>query len=64
MPKNGFKSITVSDDVYAELEAAYKKHERTLWQHGISSKSGFFTWLAFQSLKKLEPPALLWDSSK
>ena len=61
MPKDGFKSITVSDDVYAELEAAYKcrEHERTLWQHGISSKSGFFTWLAFQSLKKLETSCLV-----
>lgn len=42
MPENGYKSITVKQDVYDYLMAEYKRQKKDwLTKHGISSFSGY-----------------------
>ena len=43
MPKNGFKSITVSGPVYDGLFDVYSKNKKVLARNGIRSFSGYMT---------------------
>ena len=63
MPKKGFKSVTVSEDIYDQLAAVFKENRAILAQHGVLSMAGFFSWLAFRSLKNFKEPEVVWDSS-
>ena len=45
MPKEGFKSITVKDHVYDRCLNYYIKHSAGLSYIGVSSFSGFMTWV-------------------
>ena len=50
MPKKGFKSITVADNIYDRLYKHYESHREELTVHGIFSFSGYVTNLLFQSI--------------
>ena len=43
MPKPGFKSITVSENVYKKFFEVYEKNKKELELKGITSFSGYFT---------------------
>ena len=43
MPKSGFKSITVSENVYKKFFEVYEKRKKGLELKGISSFSGYLT---------------------
>ena len=43
MPKSGFKSITVSENVYKKFFEIYEKRKKGLELKGISSFSGYLT---------------------
>jgi hypothetical protein len=43
MPKPGYKSITVSDNVYKKFFEVYEKNKKGLELKGISSFSGYLT---------------------
>ena len=45
MPKNGFRSITVKDNVYNRCEDFYKEHREGLSYVGVNSFSGFMSWI-------------------
>ena len=45
MPKQGYKSITVSDVVYEYFEQIYRKNKMVLALQGINSFSGFCVWI-------------------
>ena len=45
MPKQGYKSITVSDVVYEYFEQIYRKNKTVLALQGINSFSGFCVWI-------------------
>lgn len=48
MPKEGFKSITVSDDVYAQVEEDYRSKIKHLRKMGINSFAGYCTQILLQ----------------
>lgn len=43
MPKPGFKSITVSENVYRKFYSSYEKSKKDLELKGITSFSGYLT---------------------
>jgi len=51
MPKPGYKSITVMQDIYDELYADYAKIRTDLYLEGITSFSGYVTQLLFLQSK-------------
>lgn len=53
MPKAGFKSMTVSEDVYNELQKSYNVLKPTLSLLGINSFSAFVT---FSTRKLFKDP--------
>ena len=50
MPKEGFKSITMSETVYGQFSNAYKKQKGILNTKGIRSLSGFVSHLIGDAL--------------
>lgn len=57
MPKDGFKSITLKNEVYEHLQAQYEKIKGPLAICGINSFSGFITY----SLNKLYSDEAIFD---
>jgi len=45
MPKTGFKSITLSAEVYYKFQRIYKKNKLDLKMRGITSFAGYITYL-------------------
>ena len=45
MPKSGFSSITVRDNIYDNLRDIWVRHEKRFNLHGVSSMSAFTTLL-------------------
>jgi len=45
MPKQGFRSITVRDNVYKHCQDFYEEHREGLSYVGVTSFSGFMTWI-------------------
>lgn len=45
MPKKGFKSITISENIYARFNADYLKSRDGLTGRGINSLSGYMSYL-------------------
>ena len=52
MPKAGFKSITVSEDVYDKFYDVFEKNKTELTMKGINSFSGYVTYMLEQTMQK------------
>ncbi|HEX9845228.1 MAG TPA: hypothetical protein VGA92_02040 [Candidatus Nitrosotenuis sp.] len=52
MPKAGFKSITVSEDVYDKFFDVFEKNKPELMMKGINSFSGYVTYMLEQTMQK------------
>ena len=58
MPKPGFKSITVSENVYGRFFNAFLKNKKELEFKGITSFSGYLTSMMEEIMKKYEANGL------
>lgn len=54
MPKKGYKSITIRDELYEELWNKYNEEKDTLLRQGITSFSGYVTRFLYTALEKNE----------
>ncbi|MDP3780753.1 MAG: hypothetical protein AABW55_02850 [Thermoproteota archaeon] len=52
MPKEGFKSITVSDTVYDRYYEIYQKNKQELTMKGVNSFAGYITYMLEQTMQK------------
>jgi len=52
MPRKGFKSITVREEVYQDLWNQWQKQQDKLLKEGITSFSGFCTRIIYEALEK------------
>jgi len=52
MPKAGFKSITVSETVYDKFHETYQKSKDDLVMKGVSSFSGYLTYMLEEIMQK------------
>lgn len=52
MPRKGYKSITVRDEIYNELLERYNENKEALLKQGITSFSGYVTRLLYSALEK------------
>jgi predicted CopG family antitoxin len=52
MPKAGFKSITVSEEVYDKFFGVFEKNKAELTMKGINSFSGYVTYMLEQTMQK------------
>lgn len=52
MPKEGFKSITVSETVYDKFYDVYQKHKDELVMKGVNSFAGYVTYMLEQTMQK------------
>lgn len=52
MPKAGFKSITVSEEVYDKFFDVFEKSKSDLMMKGINSFSGYVTYMLEQTMQK------------
>jgi hypothetical protein len=54
MPKPGFRSITVSENVYRKFYESYEKSKKHLELKGITSFSGYITSLMQETMTRYE----------
>jgi hypothetical protein len=52
MPKAGFKSITVSEEIYDKFFEVFEKNKPELVMKGINSFSGYVTYMLEQTMQK------------
>ena len=52
MPKEGFKSITVSEVVYSKFFDVYQKNKQDLLMKGVNSFSGYVTYMLEEMMQK------------
>ncbi|WP_268541232.1 hypothetical protein [Candidatus Nitrosotenuis cloacae] len=52
MPKAGFKSITVSEEVYDKFFDVFEKNKPELMMKGINSFSGYVTYMLEETMQK------------
>ena len=52
MPKAGFKSITVSENVYDKFQQVYQKSKDDLAMKGVNSFSGYVTYMLEEMMQK------------
>jgi hypothetical protein len=52
MPKEGFKSITVSDTVYDRYYEIYQKNKQEFAMKGVNSFAGYITYMLEQTMQK------------
>jgi hypothetical protein len=52
MPKAGFKSITVSEEVYDKFFDVFEKNKSDLMMKGVNSFSGYVTYMLEQMMQK------------
>ena len=52
MPKPGFKSITVSEQVYEKFYDVYEKNKEELTMKGVNSFSGYVTYMLEEMMQK------------
>ena len=52
MPKAGFKSITVSENVYDKFQEVYQKNKAGLAMKGVNSFSGYVTYMLEEMMQK------------
>lgn len=54
VPKQGFRSITVSDSIYDSFQAVYDKNKAGLQRFGINSFTGFLTYILNDAFSNAE----------
>lgn len=54
MPKEGFKSITVSDQIYDRFQDIYNENKETLANKGVRSLSGYVSYMLEESMNRDE----------
>lgn len=52
MPREGFKSITVREEIYAELMRHYEENREELLKQGVTSFSGYVTRFLYDALER------------
>ncbi|CAI9831593.1 MAG: hypothetical protein MPI95_04305 [Nitrosopumilus sp.] len=52
MPKEGFKSITVSESVYDRFYDTYAKSKKALSKKGVNSFAGYVTYMLEDAMEK------------
>jgi hypothetical protein len=52
LPKEGFKSITVSEVVYSKFFDVYQKNKEDLLMKGVNSFSGYVTYMLEEMMQK------------
>lgn len=52
MPKPGFKSITLSEQVYEKFYDVYNKNKEDLTMKGVNSFSGYVTYMLEEMMQK------------
>jgi len=52
MPRKGFRSITVREEVYRELMQQYEENREELLKQGVTSFSGYVTRFLYESLER------------
>ena len=52
MPKDGFKSITVSETVYNKFFDVYQKNKQELTMKGVNSFAGYVTYMLEETMQK------------
>ena len=52
MPKEGFKSITLSEVVYDKFHGIYQDNKETLAMRGINSFAGYITYMLEEMMEK------------
>jgi len=56
IPKKGYKSITVRDEIYERFKQEWSKNKSTYVKKGISSLAGFIAYLLEEEIAKRLPP--------
>ena len=52
MPRKGYRSITVREEIYDELWTQYNTQKDELLRQGITSFSGYVTKFLYEALEK------------
>jgi len=52
VPKDGFKSITVSETVYNKFYDVYQKNKQELTMKGVNSFAGYVTYMLEETMQK------------
>lgn len=52
MPRKGFRSITVREEVYEELMRQYEENREELLRQGVTSFSGYVTRYLYDALER------------
>jgi predicted CopG family antitoxin len=52
MPRKGFRSITVREEIYAKLMQQYDEDREELLKQGITSFSGYVTRFLYDALER------------
>ena len=50
MPRKGYRSITVRDEIYQDLMKKYEENKEQLLRQGITSFSGYVTKFLYDAL--------------
>ncbi len=54
MPRKGYRTITVREEIYQNLLQRYEENKEQLLRQGITSFSGYVTKFLYDSLDKVE----------
>lgn len=54
MPKEGFKSITVSESIYERFHNVYNSNKKTLANKGVRSLSGYVSYMLEEAMERDE----------
>ena len=52
MPRKGFRSITVREEVYRELMQQYEENREEILKQGVTSFSGYVTRFLYDALER------------
>ena len=52
MPRKGYRSITVRDEIYQDLMKKYEENKEHLIRQGITSFSGYVTKFLYDALEQ------------
>lgn len=58
MPRAGFKSVTIKEETYRELEETYQRERELLAQQGVGSLAAFVTRIVSNHLREREKTRL------
>jgi len=56
MPRQGKKSLYVTDDLHKRLMEEYLKHRKDLATRGITTFNGYISTVLLTHLQEIEPP--------